>query len=114
MQKPSEPAAHFARAADDQNFPVFSFSAGKNSVLFLNRERRANQEQREALGEIGIEIEPGGDTPHSPDHLLFLPEVTGRAAYPGFNATDLARDRPPLSDKPEERFIEPGELVTES
>ena len=82
--------------------------------MFLNREGRANQEQREVLGEIGIEIELGGDTPHSPDHLLFLPEVTGRAAYPGFNATDLARDRLPLSDKPEERFIEPGELGTES
>ena len=66
------------------------------------------------LGEIGIELELGGDTPDSLDHLLFLPEVTGRAAYPGFNAADLARDRLPLSDKPEKRFIEPGELATES
>jgi hypothetical protein len=72
-----------------------------------------NQEQREALGEIGVEAELGGDTPHSPDHLLFLPEVTGRAARPGLDATDLARERLPLSGKPEKRFIEPGELSTE-
>jgi hypothetical protein len=38
MEKPGEPASHFARAADDQDFPAFSFRAGKNSVLFLNRE----------------------------------------------------------------------------
>ena len=61
-----EPAAHLAGAADDQRAPPAAGAVRDHARVLLGRERGADQQAQQLLGELGRDAALGGQSPARP------------------------------------------------
>ena len=110
-EKPYEPSAHVAVSADQQDAASGSSGACMDAVLFLRRQRFADQQEHEVFGKSGIDADRGRGLLGAFDHFLFLPVVPCGAARGRLQPPDRGDDTLTLDEVPEQVVVQFAQLV---
>ena len=101
-----EPAAHLAGAADHERAPAGALPLGRDLGLLLRRERTADQEAQQLVGERRRQPEFFRGRARVQQHFFLALEIAGRQAGRALCARDLLGEALPLGDEGEQFGVE--------
>ena len=113
VEEAHHPASHLAGPADHEHAPARAAAGRDDALLLLDRERGANEEQQDLLGQLGRGAEPGGGGARALEHLALLVEVARRPAGAALRLADLGGQRLPARDQGEQLAVDGGEPATQ-
>ena len=109
VQELDEPAAHLAAPADHQRAPSRTLPLRRELRLLLGRERAANQETQEVVGQRGRKAELLRGHARVHQHVALALEVARRVAGCTLGARHLLGQPLALGDECEQFAIESGQ-----
>ena len=112
IEELDEPAAHLAAPADHQRAPSRPLPLRGELRLLLGRERAADQEPQQVVGERGRQAQLRGSIARIQEDVAFALEIAGRMPGGALHARDFLGEPLAFGNESEQLAVEPGQPFT--